>query len=81
MRMSISSSPCQQASPYLVGEARHFHKPGENYLTDGYVVTPRTLDLLKRHLEETGGKVCVSVCVCGWVGGWVGLYVHVCYAL
>ena len=30
---------------------------GENYKTEGYVVTPHTLKLLKKHLEETGGKV------------------------
>lgn len=30
---------------------------GENYLTEGYVVTPKTMELLKQHLKETGGKV------------------------
>ena len=35
----------------------HFHKVGENYKTDGYVVTPRTMELLKEHLTITGGKV------------------------
>uniref|UniRef100_A0A6M2DDE6 glutamine--tRNA ligase n=1 Tax=Xenopsylla cheopis TaxID=163159 RepID=A0A6M2DDE6_XENCH len=35
----------------------HFHAPGENYKTDGYVVTPHTHHLLKKHLEETGGRV------------------------
>ena len=34
-----------------------FHKPGENHLTEGYVVTERTMALLHRHLEQTGGKV------------------------
>uniref|UniRef100_A0A673NMP2 Glutamine--tRNA ligase n=1 Tax=Sinocyclocheilus rhinocerous TaxID=307959 RepID=A0A673NMP2_9TELE len=34
-----------------------FHKPGENYKTEGYVVTPNTMTLLKKHLEETGGQV------------------------
>ncbi|KAL5471235.1 hypothetical protein EMCRGX_G029330 [Ephydatia muelleri] len=59
-KVVTSHTQNEQSSPwasYLVGEAWNFHKPGENYLTDGYVVTPRTLDLLKRHLEETGGKV------------------------
>ena len=28
---------------------------GENYKTDGYVMTPKTMALLKKHLEETGG--------------------------
>lgn len=35
----------------------HFHAPGENYKTDGYVVTPNTERLLKQHLQITGGKV------------------------
>ena len=37
---------------------------GENYKTDGYVVTPKTMQLLQKHLESTGGQVCVCVCVC-----------------
>ncbi|XP_017017502.1 probable glutamine--tRNA ligase [Drosophila kikkawai] len=35
----------------------HFHGPGENYKTDGYVVTEHTERLLKEHLKRTGGKV------------------------
>lgn len=35
----------------------HFHAPGENYKTDGYVVTSDTERLLKEHLKITGGKV------------------------
>ena len=35
----------------------HFHKVGENYKTDGYVVTPKTAELLAEHLKITGGKV------------------------
>lgn len=34
-----------------------FHKPGENYKTDGYVKTQSTDAILKKHLEETGGQV------------------------
>uniref|UniRef100_A0A286XU66 Glutamine--tRNA ligase n=1 Tax=Cavia porcellus TaxID=10141 RepID=A0A286XU66_CAVPO len=30
---------------------------GENYKTSGYVTTPHTMDLLKQHLEITGGQV------------------------
>uniref|UniRef100_A0A8C9S580 Glutamine--tRNA ligase n=1 Tax=Scleropages formosus TaxID=113540 RepID=A0A8C9S580_SCLFO len=30
---------------------------GENYKTEGYVVTPNTMDLLNKHLEITGGQV------------------------
>lgn len=35
----------------------NFHKPGENHVTDGYVVTDNTVRLLEEHLEITGGKV------------------------
>lgn len=35
----------------------HFHAPGENYKTDGYVVTENTERLLKEHLKATGGRV------------------------
>ncbi|KAK5863773.1 hypothetical protein PBY51_000778 [Eleginops maclovinus] len=41
----------------LRGEALKFHKTGENYKTEGYVVTPKTMDLLKQHLEITGGQI------------------------
>lgn len=34
-----------------------FHKPGENFKTDGYVITDKTMDLLKEHLKLTGGQV------------------------
>ncbi|XP_013185944.2 probable glutamine--tRNA ligase [Amyelois transitella] len=34
-----------------------FHAPGENYKTDGYVVTPNTKRLIEEHLKITGGKV------------------------
>ncbi|KAJ7317122.1 hypothetical protein JRQ81_003284 [Phrynocephalus forsythii] len=30
---------------------------GENYKTEGYVVTPNTMNLLKQHVEITGGQV------------------------
>lgn len=42
---------------YLTGEAAKFHKPGENYNSDNYVVTPNTMDLLKKHTETHGGQV------------------------
>uniref|UniRef100_A0A3B4F901 Glutamine--tRNA ligase n=1 Tax=Pundamilia nyererei TaxID=303518 RepID=A0A3B4F901_9CICH len=41
----------------LRGEALKFHKPGENYTTEGYVITPNTMNLLKKHLEFTGGQI------------------------
>lgn len=34
---------------------------GENYKTPGYVTTPHTMDLLKQHLQITGGQVCKSM--------------------
>ncbi|XP_011307954.1 probable glutamine--tRNA ligase isoform X2 [Fopius arisanus] len=34
-----------------------FHKPGENYKTEGYVVTPHTHRLLQEHLQTTKGLV------------------------
>ncbi|KAM8706775.1 hypothetical protein ACLKA7_010956 [Drosophila subpalustris] len=35
----------------------HFHAPGENFKTDGYVVTEHTEQLLRDHLKATGGRV------------------------
>lgn len=39
----------------------NFHKPGENYKTDGYIVTENTPKLLQDHLKVTGGKVSLLV--------------------
>ena len=33
----------------------HLHKTGENYTSEGYVVTDNTMQLLKEHLRITGG--------------------------
>ncbi|EYC10419.1 hypothetical protein Y032_0055g2548 [Ancylostoma ceylanicum] len=41
----------------LMRTRAHFHKVGENYTTDGYITTPKTKELLKKHVEATGGKV------------------------
>ncbi|XP_041348484.1 glutamine--tRNA ligase-like [Gigantopelta aegis] len=41
----------------LMGDALRFHKTGENYKTDGYVITPNTMNILKEHLKVTGGTV------------------------
>lgn len=41
----------------LAGEALNFHKPGENFKTEGYIVTPKTMDLIREHLKQTGGRV------------------------
>ncbi|OQR74314.1 glutamine--tRNA ligase-like [Tropilaelaps mercedesae] len=35
----------------------HFHKPGENHKTDGYVITEDTMKQLQAHLKRTGGQV------------------------
>jgi len=35
----------------------HFHKPGENYKTDGYVIEEKTMERLGDHLKRTGGQV------------------------
>ena len=34
-----------------------FHKAGENYTTEGYVVTSHTMRLLAEHLQQTGGQI------------------------
>jgi glutaminyl-tRNA synthetase len=35
----------------------HFHAPGQNHTTDGYVVTSQTERLLREHLARTSGQV------------------------
>uniref|UniRef100_A0A1A9VIQ3 Glutaminyl-tRNA synthetase class Ib non-specific RNA-binding domain-containing protein n=1 Tax=Glossina austeni TaxID=7395 RepID=A0A1A9VIQ3_GLOAU len=35
----------------------HFHALGENYKTDGYMVTNNTENILRQHLLVTGGRV------------------------
>uniref|UniRef100_A0A2K5SHV8 Glutamine--tRNA ligase n=1 Tax=Cebus imitator TaxID=2715852 RepID=A0A2K5SHV8_CEBIM len=37
--------------------AKYVIENGENYKTPGYVMTPHTMNLLKQHLEITGGQV------------------------
>ena len=39
------------------GDALDFHIPGDNYKAEGYTVTPYTMQLIREHLKETGGKV------------------------
>lgn len=41
----------------IFGEAARFHKPGENFKTEGYVCTAHTERLLREHLAATGGGV------------------------
>lgn len=35
----------------------HFHEPGKNHKTDGYVITDHTSALLQEHIKRTGGTV------------------------
>lgn len=50
--------------------------PGENYVTPGYVTTPNTMQLMKEHLDRTGGQV--SECEVCWSGSsghiWMALF-------
>jgi hypothetical protein len=32
---------------------------GENFKTEGYVMTPKTMNLLQEHLKATGGRVII----------------------
>lgn len=54
---AVSSDGKVKSFMDVMGEALKFHKTGENYKTDGYVITPETMGLLDKHLKETGGKV------------------------
>eukprot|EP00118_Oscarella_pearsei_P002818 m.11750 g.11750 ORF g.11750 m.11750 type:complete len:759 (+) comp23586_c0_seq2:134-2410(+) len=54
---SDECSAKEKPTEKVVGEAASFHKTGENYTTDGYVVTPKTMEMLKHHLNVTGGRV------------------------
>ncbi|XP_078343273.1 glutamine--tRNA ligase-like isoform X2 [Oculina patagonica] len=55
--MQVNGNADDDEANSIFGEASKFHKPGENYHTPGYVVTPKTMTLLKEHLERTGGRV------------------------
>lgn len=46
-----------QSIAELMKNKVHFHAPGENYKTDGYVITDHTMRILKEHLKKTGGQV------------------------
>lgn len=35
----------------------HLHKPGENFKSEGYIITNNTRRLLEEHLKITGGQV------------------------
>ena len=51
------NSKREELASYLAMVVVVFSPSGENYLTEGYVVTPKTMELLRQHLMETGGKV------------------------
>ncbi|ENN76683.1 hypothetical protein HUJ04_003564 [Dendroctonus ponderosae] len=54
----VKDVPAAQALTILdVMKKISFHAPGENFKTDGYVVTNNTERLLAEHLKITGGKV------------------------
>uniref|UniRef100_A0A4W6ES60 Glutamine--tRNA ligase n=1 Tax=Lates calcarifer TaxID=8187 RepID=A0A4W6ES60_LATCA len=53
----VSTGEVKSLMEQLRGEALKFHKPGENFKTEGYVVTPNTMSLLKKHLDLTGGQI------------------------
>ncbi|XP_004537348.1 probable glutamine--tRNA ligase [Ceratitis capitata] len=55
--VSIDSSDGANTIAELMKNKVHFHTPGENYKTDGYVITDHTERLLKEHLKQTGGRV------------------------
>nr|CAI5831794.1 unnamed protein product [Callosobruchus analis] len=57
VKKAIQSETEQSVTILDVMKKVNFHKPGENYKTDGYVVTENTHNLLKEHLKITGGKV------------------------
>ena len=54
-----------KTSVQLMGDAVRFHKPGENYLTEGYVVTPKTMQLLSEHVQAIGGQVTIILLLTG----------------
>lgn len=54
--LNVEKEEAQTISELMKNKV-HFHKPGENYKTDGYIVTPNTDNLLKKHLAATGSKV------------------------
>ena len=53
----VPSDDDNKTSVQLMGDALRFHKPGENYLTEGYIITPKTMQLLREHIQATGGQV------------------------
>lgn len=57
VKNNVNTASSNALSIMDVMKKLNFHKPGENFKTDGYVVTERTQELMKQHLKLTGGKV------------------------
>ncbi|XP_067934421.1 glutamine--tRNA ligase-like [Watersipora subatra] len=55
--IGVRSDGSVQSFSEMMGSALKFHKPGENYKTDGYIITDKTMELLDSHLAITGGQV------------------------
>lgn len=58
--MDIAQNGLDSKEPQTIAELMqkiNFHKPGENYKTDGYIVTDNTKRLLEEHLKITKGQV------------------------
>ena len=47
----------QRTDQFLIIKSFNLEIVGENFKTDGYVVTDKTMTLIQQHLKETGGKV------------------------
>lgn len=60
-KKSGDSKDCDEEGAATIAELMktkvHFHKPGENYTTDGYMLTENTKLRLQEHLKRTGGQV------------------------
>lgn len=56
-KVSFTGDKIRSAFLDLIKSKAHFHKPGENYTTEGYVKTDNTDALLKEHLKATNGQV------------------------
>lgn len=57
----VAADECAEDGAQSIAELMktkvNFHKPGDNFKTNGYVVTDKTEQLLREHLKATGGRV------------------------
>lgn len=56
-KVSVSEDDGAATIADLMKTKVHFHEPGQNHTTDGYVSTPNTAQRLAEHLKRTGGQV------------------------